>query len=109
MSIRHHASRDSASDWSHSFSRKRGYTDVSVLKLTQLETQAIAVLLVIISVCCAPFWKTFVHNRKLRSISTIDPSDTHASYIGALRLLRDSMDMKCYREDMIRRAWVCFG
>ncbi|KIL63125.1 hypothetical protein M378DRAFT_164814 [Amanita muscaria Koide BX008] len=57
-------------------------------------TVTFSVLLLTISLVYVPsIWRTFLHNRKLRSIPAVGPSGTLTSYIGAIRFLRHSQEM----------------
>ncbi|KAM6503705.1 Cytochrome P450 [Amanita muscaria] len=59
-----------------------------------METPTFAVLLLVISLYCVPsIWRTFLHNRKLRSIPAVGPSGTLTSYIGAIRLFFHGQEM----------------
>ncbi|KIL60306.1 hypothetical protein M378DRAFT_950707 [Amanita muscaria Koide BX008] len=59
-----------------------------------METPTFAVLLLVASLLYVPsIWRTFLHNRKLRSIPAVGPSGTLTSYIGAIRLFFHSQEM----------------
>ncbi|KAM6491939.1 hypothetical protein JOM56_012577 [Amanita muscaria] len=59
-----------------------------------MEAQTLATLFIAILLFYVPsIWRNFIHNRKLRSIPTIGPSGSFASYIGALRFLRHGQEM----------------
>ncbi|KIL64963.1 hypothetical protein M378DRAFT_162532 [Amanita muscaria Koide BX008] len=59
-----------------------------------METPTFAALLLVFSLLYVPsIWRTFLHNRKLRSIPAVGPSGTFTSYIGAIRLLRHGQEM----------------